>query len=394
MINIKAVGDICPGDKNIMGLGVLHHSKKYGPDFPLREANEFLQNADLILGNFEGLLSAKVTEENGSTLTFCGLPDFAHALLRSGFNVLNVANNHSLEHGLEIFIESVDLLQSAGIHVCGLRSRTGKFYSEPVIFETKGRRIGILGYNWVGVDNFKEADEWIAQSHTSIVNYTWDRKDFKRIGLDQANKSVIDDIKNLKSSVDLVLLMTHWGYEYVTVPPYHLTVEARSFIDAGADIIIGGHPHVLQGMEAYRNGLIFYSLGNFIFDFREKLPRYTAVLDITADKEKRFTYKFNSLFINNRFQPCKADLKESQEIQSIIQLSNESLSVPDNANLLDDDRLYRTHEAFYNKLKRMKIAHYFLASLRHPSLAIVIVNKGFGFFKILWARLNGQRVRW
>lgn len=392
-IHIKAVGDICPGDKYIMGLGVLSKSKKFGTDFPLRQVKDVLQGTDIVLGNFEGLLTVKTKEGSGSDLTFCGLPEFAQAMARSGVAVLNVANNHSLEHGPEIFLESVEHLRTAGIKVCGLRSNAEEYYSEPVILSVKGQRIGFLGYNWVGVYNFKDTDEYIAQSHDSLVNYTWDRKNFCRPPLEQANKTVINDIKKLRSEVDFLIIMTHWGYEYVTVPPYNLTIEARSFIDAGADIIIGCHPHVLQGMETYNGGLIFYSLGNFIFDFRERLPRYTTVLDINIGKNKEFSYNFKPLYINKHFQPRRASLKESNYINSIISTSSNALILPDKC-LLDDDALYKKHEAFYNKSKLNKILNYLSASIKQPFLIIVIVKKFLIFTKIIWARLQGKRIRW
>jgi poly-gamma-glutamate synthesis protein (capsule biosynthesis protein) len=393
-IIIKAVGDICPGDKYMTGLGVLSKSNKFGSAFPLKEAGEYLQGADLLLGNFEGLLTTKTRAKNGANLSFCGLPEFAHDLFQSGFSVLNVANNHSLEHGPEIFLESVECLKSAGIQVCGLRSNEGKFYSEPVVFSVKGQRIGILGYNWVGADNFKDADNLIAQSHDSIVNYTWERKKFKKPPLEQANQAVIQDINNLRAQVDLLVLMAHWGYEYVTVPPYNLTLEAHSFIDAGVDIIIGSHPHVLQGMEAYKHGLIFYSLGNFIFDFREKLPKCTAVLDVMISKDKNFSHTFNPLYINNLFQPRRATEQESKYIHSIIAGSNEALASPGRNAILEDDSLYKRHEDFYNRLKFKKIIYYVLASLRHPWVVTTIFRKGFILLKILRARIRGQRVRW
>lgn len=394
MIHIKAVGDICPGDKYIAGMGVLSQSKNFGSDFSLREAKKFLRSADIVLGNFEGLITTKATEGNGSDLTFCGMPEFAHDLFRAGFSVLNVANNHSLEHGPEMFLESVECLKSAGIQICGLRSTVKEFYSEPIVLSVEGQRIGILGYNFVGVDNFKDADNLIAQSHDSIVNYTWERKKFRKPPLEQANKAVIQDINNLRAQVDILFLMTHWGYEYVTVPPYNLTVEAHSFIDAGVDIVIGSHPHVLQGMEAYKRGLIFYSLGNFIFDFHEKVTKCTAVLDITIDKNKDFSHTFNPLYIGNLFQPRRPTEQESNYIHSIITESNEVLSSPRRYAILEDDGLYRKHEAFYNRLKFRKIIIYVLASLRHPWLLTVILSKGFILLKMLWARFKGQRVRW
>jgi poly-gamma-glutamate capsule biosynthesis protein CapA/YwtB (metallophosphatase superfamily) len=394
LISIKAIGDICPGDKYIPGLGVLGKSKDAGSDFPLRMAKELLQGADIVLGNFEGLLTARATEKNGTQLTFCGLPEFSRDMINAGIRVLNVANNHSLEHGSGIFLESLEILKATGIGVCGLRSDSNKYHSEPVILTVKGSRIGIIGYNWVGVDNFSEADKFIAQVHDSIVNYTWERDNFDKPNILEANSSVIRDIKTLRKEVDILILMTHWGFEYVTLPPYNLTIEARSFIDAGADMIIGGHPHVLQGMEIYKGKPVFYSLGNFIFDFREKLTRCSAILDITMENKSMSSFRFEPLFINNDFQPAKASSEESEYILSVIQRSSDALSSADKKSELDDDRIYRQQEEFYNGLKKTKIMNYLLASLTRPSLIIIIAKKVLIFSKILFMRLTGRRVRW
>lgn len=392
MITIKAMGDICPGDKNIMGFGVHRNTLQYGPDFIFSEVRKYLAGADIALANFEGLLTTKATQKTGPPLTFCGLPEFAGAMARAGIQVLNVANNHSLEHGADIFEESINHLKRAGIAICGLRSKSTQYYSEPVCLEIQGKRLGIIGYNWVGVNNFQEADQHISQSHLSLVNYTWDRS----TALTQAgsvNQPVIQDIKTLRESVDIVILIAHWGFEYIHIPPYGVMQEARSFVEAGADLVIGGHPHVLQGMEPHKKGLIFYSLGNFVFDFRAKLTRHTAILDLVF-KDGSWKYRFLPLSINNRFQPCKAGSRQAQLIHSIIETSNRAIQNARNTSRHNDDELYKDHENTYKKLKLRNIFTYCAMSLIHPSLLLVIAHKIAGSLKILHARMNGQRIRW
>jgi gamma-polyglutamate biosynthesis protein CapA len=393
IINIKAVGDICPGDKYIMGLGVLNKTILYGEDFPMKKLGGVLQNADIVLANLEGLLSEKVRYPFLSNLSFCGLPGFAYMLKSSGINVINIANNHTFEHGNKIFIETVDILRQSGIHVCGLRDRTQKYYSEPVILTLKSKRIGIIGYNWISVDNFPEADEYIAQSHDSLVNYTWDREKKSLLTSHEANRHVKDDIKALRNVVDLVILMTHWGFEYVTIPPFHLTLEARSFIDAGAHIIIGGHPHVLQGFERYNNGLICYSLGNFIFDTRAELLRKTAVLDIDL-KDDDISVNYIPYHINPSYQPEPATQSQAQSIHAILARSNQSILSPEKERLLDDDEVYRQYERYYNVGKIMVIINHFIAIREDLSVIRLILRKGISFFQIIRTWIKGNKVRW
>lgn len=390
-ILIKAVGDICPGDKYIMGLGVLNKTEKYGVDFSFNGTRKHLKKADIVLGNFEGLLTKKIKNDN-SNLTFCGLPEFSNAMTRSGINVLNVANNHILEHGSEVFFETLTILEDAGINICGLRSEDDSFYSKPVIININNKKFGIIGYNWVGIDKFENTDTFIAQSRDSVVNYTWIRKNNRKIALEKSNKNVVSDIKKLKKSVDYVILMAHWGYEFVIYPPSGVVKEARLFIDSGADIIIGGHPHVIQGMEQYRNGLICYSMGNFIFDRRNILPQYTMVMNLKINESVTFDY--TPYYINNVFKPIKANSKQKNIIDKIISESNGYLKGLEGDDFNNDDEIYQEYEKSYIRYKRETILHHFLAIFEKPSISILILKKGINLLKLMHDRIKGNKTRW
>ena len=396
-LSINAVGDICPGDKTILGMGVCSLTKKNGCDFSFKKIRGLLDPADIAIGNFEGLLSHAVKNARIPTLTFCGLPSFAQELKAVGFNVLNVANNHTLEHGHELFNETIHHLSEAGIKVCGLRDK-GTFYSKPVYMETKGKTVGILGYNWVGKDKFPHADNFIAQSHDSVVNYTWERnndEDKLRQGrVHQKNVNVRQDIGSLKRKVDFVILMAHWGYEFVHYPPYGVICEAHSFIDAGADLIIGGHPHVLQGMEQYKGKWIFYSLGNFLFDMRAGKPKKTTVLHCNIDKDDHVNWTMTHIKINKYFQPSLANHKQSREIQAIIDRSKLIITSERNHVLLNDDKIYKKFEKYYNKGKFLNVLHHFLLLPANPSIIKIIYSKFGNFFALMKRRMSGERVRW
>ncbi len=394
---IKAVGDICPGDKAIMGLGVCSLMKKHGPDFPLQNVRELLRDAPLVVGNLEGLLSSTVSRNGGPGCTFCGIPAFAQALKAAGFSVLNVANNHTLEHGPEMLQETVRHLQAAGIAVCGLRGEVD-YYSKPVILDRAGKRIGFLGYNWVGKDKFPDADQYIAQSHDSVVNYTWNRdrtrdKQSQRLA-HEMNTRVIADIRRLKQHADFVVLLPHWGFEFIHYPPYGVTREARSFIDAGADLILGGHPHVLQGMEVYKGKQIFYSLGNFLFDMRLRPAKKSAMIRIEIDDRSQVTWSMEPVAINKAFQPAPAQGKIREEIVSLFKQANATLAVRDAETALDDDKVYHEFEEYYNRAKLLGIVHHFLALPKQPMVIILIARKFSGLVALLLNRLRGKKVRW
>jgi len=112
-LKIIAVGDICPGYKAIMGMGAMTKSKKVGVDFFFDNVRPLLQNADLAIGNLEGVLSDAVRGPQAAELTFTSVPEFAVALSSAGFHPINVANNHTLEHGPGLFQETIGLLKKA-----------------------------------------------------------------------------------------------------------------------------------------------------------------------------------------------------------------------------------------------------------------------------------------
>lgn len=176
-LSIKAVGDIAPGDFIINGIGVLSTTHKYGCDFIFDKIRSQLSDCDLLIGNLEDVLSKRCFEGN---LRHCGHPEIAKALRKIGFDVLSLANNHSFDHGRELFLETLEYCKTSGIEVCGLRGNNG-YFCQPVILERKGNKIGILAYNWIGLerDDFKEFSEYVAVVEDSAVNYSIKRNPSK-----------------------------------------------------------------------------------------------------------------------------------------------------------------------------------------------------------------------
>lgn len=398
-LKIVAVGDICPGDKAIMGLGVMSKSKKVGGDFYFDKVRHLLHDADFAIGNLEGLLTEAVYGPRLAELTFSGIPKFAEALSSSGFHVLNVANNHTLEHGSTIFQETVDLLRKAGIAVCGLRSRSPEYWSDPVVLRKKGMTVGIIGYNWVGVDKFANADDWIAQSRDSLVNYTWERNcgagSRHRNNPAAQNHKVIGDIRRLRRDVDFLILCAHWGFEFVHIPPYGITLEAQSFIDAGADLILGHHPHVIQGMERYQERDIYYSLGNFIFDMRSAMSRRSVILEYTWSPASGGSHRFLPVVIDKTFRPVAADGTAAARVQRIIAESSARIHAAGKGHrLLDDDAVYREYERQYRIGKLRQAVDHFTAIPEDPRMLLLIAAKARGALDLVANRLRGKKVRW
>ena len=248
------------------------------------------------------------------------------------------------------------------------------------------------------MDKFEDADQYIAQSRDSIVNYDWKRdkgsnKDLLSV-VHQKNFNVISDIKKLSEKVDLVILLAHWGYEFVHIPPFGLTLEAKSFIDAGADCIIGGHSHVIQGYEIYKDKPIFYSLGNFIFDQKLRSTRYSTILDISIDAENTISHRFIPIYINSNFQPQTASKNQSRIIFSILDESNRIIQDAEKIAQMNENRVYEAYERQYKRLKINNIFSHFMALKDNSLVFKLIIKKLLNFFIIVKLRLQGKRIRW
>ncbi len=191
------------------------------------------------------------------------------------FDAVSLANNHTVDFGPEALTEMFGNLKSAKVNYFGAGENKKRAHA-PWIVEKKGLRIAILGYNEFRPRSF-EATE-------TKAGVAWSE-----------DAEVIEDIRAVRSQVDLVLTFMHWGEEYLTHPNARQKNLARKMIDAGADVVIGGHPHVTEGSETYKGKLIVYSLGNFVFDDfadmhresrweLEELSRTSWVLRLTMDK--------------------------------------------------------------------------------------------------------------
>jgi len=392
-IRIKGVGDICPGDSSIDGFGVRSLTKKYGCDFPFQKLNGILDGADILVGNLEGVLSERCRDAN---LRLGGFPEMAEALRNVGFDVVSLANNHVFDHGVEVLDETIFHCREAGLKLCGLRGKD--YYCEPVIIEKQSVKVGLLAYNWVGLENIEQVGDYIAIVRNGVVNYTWNRdkeKDRKSQKLiKEKNRNVFKDIKKLKDEVDVVVLMPHWGYEWTIYPPYGVILEARAFIDAGVSLIIGSHPHVSQGVEVNNNGLIAYSLGNFLFDTHLKPVSYGMILDCVI---KDMTIEDHQYFFTRSDKSCQPKLATEQEQiknTNTIKMSAKVIMSDYVQERLDDDLVYREYEKQYNHMKFQTVKYLLLGLLKNPSMIKPIYRKVVNLLELILLRLRGEKIRW
>ena len=170
-----------------------------------------------------------------------------------GIDIVSQANNHSLDFGGEGLVRTQRHLEARGIKYVGAGPDLERARS-PVIVECKGRRVGFLAY----ASTHPWVDAWAATGESAGV-----------APLDI--EFIREDISALRNSVDGLVVSLHWGKEYIHYPPPENVKLARQLVDWGVDLVLGHHPHVIQGIEQYGRGLICYSLGNFLFpDYGEQ----------------------------------------------------------------------------------------------------------------------------
>ena len=205
-----------------------------------------LADADYTIGNLECPIATVGKPLESKIFSFRADPGVV-PLLKGRFDALAVANNHSGDYGKAAFLETLTHLERAGISSFGGGRDLVEAHA-PLWIERQGLRIAVLSYNEFKPRSFEAGPDWpgIAWSEDS---------------------QVVSDLRAARAAgADLVIPFMHWGWERELAPTARQRQLARLMIDSGADLVVGGHPHVTQGAEYYRGKLIVYSLGNFVFD--------------------------------------------------------------------------------------------------------------------------------
>ncbi len=288
-ITILFVGDI------MLDRGVSHQIKKHQDfHYPFLKTAEKISSADIAFGNLEGPISSS-GKNQGSIYSFRAAPETIQGLVFAGFDILSLANNHILDWGPEALKDTIILLKENGIDSVG----AGINYEEankPVIKEIKGAKIAFLAY----IDFLSPVFEArLSGGHKE----NWP-------GLSEFNLNKIKGrIKKTKEEADIVIVSMHWGEEYKSRSNKNQQNLAYQLIDAGADLIVGHHPHVVQEIEYYKDKPIFYSLGNFVFDqgFSEETMTGLAIEAKIKDK-KIIGIRSIEVKISPTFQPEFSDL--------------------------------------------------------------------------------------
>jgi len=240
------VGDLMPG----RGVSQLLR-RPDGLETVFTDTLPVLQRVDLLAGNLEGAVTNRgVRKEKSYTFNF--QPAVLDSLKSAGFDYLSITNNHSFDFGEIGFLDTLHHLKSSGIATSGAGVNPPAA-TAPSVFKLKGEEIGVLSMGAYP----PERNGFDGEAITSVTE--------ERSGVLWADSFGLKAVDAAFAETRFDVLMVHGGVEWSTAPTPEQRELYRGFIDSGAEAVIGSHPHVLQGIEVYKGGLIAYSLGNFIF---------------------------------------------------------------------------------------------------------------------------------
>ncbi len=274
--------------------------------YPFIFLREFCNQNDLFFGNLEGSLSQKGEVYVEKAFCFRSNPKVVKCLKEGGINIVSLANNHIMDYGPEALAETIAVLDENGIQHAGAGTNLVQA-RKPALIEKNGLKVALLAYNCTYPLEF-----------TAGAN-----KPGTARGID---RHIIEDVKKARKIADLVFVSFHWSSELLKTRKPYQSYFAKLCIDSGAHLVIGHHPHVIQGVEVYKHGLIVYSLGNFIFASRSKRVQDAFLLQVELGKSGLKTASFYPININNylvNFQPQPLSGEESQRVLHELQALSE-----------------------------------------------------------------------
>ena len=262
--------------------------ENYGADYFLQNVKDIFSADDLTIANFEGTLTDS-DEREDKTFAFKAPASYASILTGGSVEAVNTANNHSHDYGDQSFDDTLAALDDAGIVHFG--------YDETAVMDVKGIKVGLVG---------------IYELYDHL----------------EREQQLKDNIAKVKADgAQLIVVIFHWGNETETVPDSNQTTLGRIAIDEGADLVCGHHPHVLQGIETYKDRNIVYSLGNFCFggnsspsDMDTMIYQQTFTIDADGVKKDNVTNiipcSISSAAYDgyNNYQPTPAEGDEATRI--------------------------------------------------------------------------------
>lgn len=254
------VGDILLADR----IGDL--IRRDGAGAPWAGVADVLRQADLAAGNLETSVGRGGRPEAGKQYTFRAEPEALQGLVEAGVGVVGLGNNHVLDFGEEGLRQTLRELDEAGLAHTGAGLNQAEAY-KPVLRDVRGVTVGFLSFSRVLPEG------WAAGPKRPGVASAYDEASMLRL------------VRGTAARCDVLAVSVHWGEENKQQPPAAVQKVARKLVDAGADLVVGHHPHVWQGLSSYHGALIAYSLGNFVFTTSNPVGVQTGVLLVDVSRQ-------------------------------------------------------------------------------------------------------------
>lgn len=348
-----AVGDIALGDHPLCaGFGTHSRCRARAPGFPFEHVAPHFKRADLVFGNLECTLSeAGLRPKDYHSIQMRGHASYLGGLQQAGFGVLNLANNHSLQHGRAAFRETEEMLRGAGIAACGVNAGDHRTCREAFV-EKQGLKIAFLGYSLRPRQYFTE-EPLYAEGYC---------------------EQMVEDVRRARAAADVVVVSVHWGDEFIDRPSPQEIGIAHAVMDAGADLIIGHHPHVLRGVERYGRGYIVYSLGNFVCDMLwDSTLRETAIVQCRLTANGVTDFELLPVRINDDYQPVVLQGAAAAALGARIQkLSDHLQRVAETPSMLESMEDYNVAAYAAHAKARSKSHRYFLTKAHRFPPGLVV----------------------
>ncbi len=272
-IVIAAVGDIMLGGR------AEPYLIQHGPDYPFRDMQPILRQADIIVANLECPISTRGRAVEHKTFTLRAGPVAAEALKKGGVRVVSLANNHTMDFGPLALQDTLATLTENGILFAGAGMNLDDARAAATL-KVNDMTLAFLSYSLTfPLDFFASAGRpGTAPGYADYVKA---------------------DIQKARLTADIVVVSFHWGAELMTAAKDYQIELGRQAIDWGADLVLGHHPHVLQELEVYKGRLIAYSLGNFVFGSESNRTNTSIILLCTFKKHSLVKIEAVPLDVNN-----------------------------------------------------------------------------------------------
>lgn len=291
-VTVTVVGDI------MLGRRVAPAAARAGdPVAPLRPMAPLLGRADVTIGNLESTLSQAGPPRQGKD-SFAAPATVADGLAGLGFDVLTLANNHVGDFGPVALSQTVQGVEEAGIAPLGAGDDDEQAWA-PVVVERNGLRIGLLAFNAIG-------ESPPAGRTPGVASFRMRPRTGPVRPAELA--TLTGRVRELAARTDVVIVLPHWGDQYTHRPVPDQSRVGRALIDAGATVVVGGHPHWVQQVEQHGSGFIVHSLGNFVFDMDfSRKTREGAALTMTFRGDRLVDATLTPYVIDDRFAPQPVD---------------------------------------------------------------------------------------